>query len=512
MKVSCALLAAIAEASHGSTGAVTYTGTYMRGVTVSIAGADPNPETGATRVKVSQTYSFRRDVAGFGDGCTQNDIDKNRSSKLIGPNDSLNSSKYQKGQARFLTPDESDGQMIGDMMDEWVSEDDMVARVGDKKGLKEWKLKYTVTDLRWDQSGFEHDDWCMGSVEDTFEVDNENAKSFLFQNRQEGSPTWMVMVSDSSEIAFDSIGESPKYEKYRFGAALYDISTRSDTGKINQSPVAKLPGDFLMQANCKNSYKIEMSDPDGDFVKCRWAEVGETSKYAAHHRDVGFNESKIVSDFPSITLNTETCTVTYDGSLDDACTGASSQVFEHRGGSQGVSMKNAGANHCYKPFALIIEDFDANGNVLSSVPLTFFGQVVEKATCDSDNGDDDDDKAIFLDLEKQSAMLENFVTAPASDEWNINGARYNKIHLAAKFMDRFTTKFCGWGTLTQNMADDWYKTDSKLEQSGHDLLDLVLADCKTKVSTKAKTKWTQIVKNLDKMSTKIAERNAKKSN
>ena len=39
-------------------------------------------------------------------------------------------------------------------------------------------------------------------------------------------------------------------------------------------------------------------------------------------------------------------------------------------------MKNAGANHCYKPFALIIEDFDENGNVLSSVPLTFFGQVV----------------------------------------------------------------------------------------------------------------------------------------
>ena len=38
------------------------------------------------------------------------------------------------------------------------------------------------------------------------------------------------------------------------------------------------------------------------------------------------------------------------------------------------------------------------------------------------------------------------------------------------------------------MADNWYKTDSNLEQSGHDLLDLVLADCKSRVSTKAKTK------------------------
>ena len=431
-------MAAIAEASHGSTGSVTYTGTYLRGVTVSIAGADPNPETGAARVKVSQTYSFRRDVAGYGSGCTQGDIDKKRKSRLIGPDDSLNSSKYQKGQARFLTPDESDGKMMGDMMDEWVSEDDMVARVGDNKELKEWKLKYTVEDLRWEPSGFKHDDWCMGSVEDTFEVDSEDAKSFVFQNRREGSPTWMVIVSDSNdwrETPWGSTSGGPKYEKYRFGAAMYDISTRSDTGKINQSPVAKLPGDFLMQANCKNSYKIEMSDPDGDFVKCRWAEVGETSEYAAHHRNVGREEPKIVSDFPSITLNSETCTVTYDGSLDDVCTGDSSQVnhilfrkyykkiffnfdiqvFEHKGGSSSVSMKNAGANHCYKPFALIIEDFDANGNVLSSVPLTFFGQVVDNATCDDDSDDGDDGETITLDIEKQSAMLEAFVTAPASD-------------------------------------------------------------------------------------------------
>ena len=55
-------------------------------------------------------------------------------------------------------------------------------------------------------------------------------------------------------------------------------------------------------------------------------------------------------------------------------------------------------------------------------------------------------------------------------------------------MDRFTTKFCGWGTLTQDMADNWYKTDSNLEQSGHDLLDTVLSGCKLRVSTKAKTK------------------------
>ena len=73
-------------------------------------------------------------------------------------------------------------------------------------------------------------------------------------------------------------------------------------------------------------------------------------------------------------------------------------------------------------------------------------------------------------------------------EWGINENRLNKIKLAAKFMDRFTTKFCGFGTLTQHMADGWYATESDLETAGHELLETYLADCKEKVSTKAKTK------------------------
>ena len=55
-------------------------------------------------------------------------------------------------------------------------------------------------------------------------------------------------------------------------------------------------------------------------------------------------------------------------------------------------------------------------------------------------------------------------------------------------MDRFTTKFCGWGTLTQDMADKWYKTNDKLEKSGHDLLSTVLSGCKQQTADKAKTK------------------------
>ena len=45
-------------------------------------------------------------------------------------------------------------------------------------------------------------------------------------------------------------------------------------------------------------------------------------------------------------------------------------------------------------------------------------------------------------------------------EWGINENRLNKIKLAEKFMDSFTTKFCGFGTLTQD-RNDWTGTSRK---------------------------------------------------
>lgn len=248
-----------------------------------------------------------------------------------------------------------------------------------------------------------------------------------------------------------------------------------------------------------------MSDPDGDKIKCRWA-VADESSYNAVHDD----------NLASLTLDTETCTVSYDGNLDNICTGSSSQVFPHYD-TRGKLFENVGSNHCYKPFALVIEDFDADGNVLSAMPLTFFGQVVDDKpeNCivedvdNDDNEDDEDEEYLSLDIEKQSAMLGNFVTMPNVS--SINNKRLNKIKLAATFMQRSTTKKCGFGTLTQDMADEWYATESDLEMTGHKLLETYLADCKEKVSTKAKTKWSNIVENLKKMDEKIIAKNAKKA-
>ena len=53
-----------------------------------------------------------------------------------------------------------------------------------------------------------------------------------------------------------------------------------------------------------------MSDPDGDTVKCRWAVRHETNDNAVHG-----------SNLSSLSLDTETCTVTYDQ--------GSREIFDH---------------------------------------------------------------------------------------------------------------------------------------------------------------------------------------
>merc|ERR1711920_794668 len=99
MKISTALLASTVAVDAWVVTGVTYTGTYLRGVTLSISGGDDG------RIKVAQTYNFRRNAAGYGNGCTQWHIDMGRASKMIGTNTGLNKSKYNKAQATFFEPD-----------------------------------------------------------------------------------------------------------------------------------------------------------------------------------------------------------------------------------------------------------------------------------------------------------------------------------------------------------------------------------------------------------------------
>jgi hypothetical protein len=108
----------------------------------------------------------------------------------------------------------------------------------------------------------------------------------------------------------------------------------------NNTPSFKLPPLWLIMAGCPNQ-QIDLApfDADGDNVRCRWATFAEAG-----------GAYNIPGNWPSLSLDEANCIVKYDGTLDSSTSGV-------------------------KPVGLMMEDFDANGNVRSSVPVQFLAQV-----------------------------------------------------------------------------------------------------------------------------------------
>ena len=80
----------------------------------------------------------------------------------------------------------------------------------------------------------------------------------------------------------------------------FTIALRSDTGQINSSPRAITSPVLRIQQGCFNVIALPVSDPDGDTVRCRWAQGTECSG--------------ICNWFPGAVLDSNTCTITYSGS------------------------------------------------------------------------------------------------------------------------------------------------------------------------------------------------------
>ena len=109
----------------------------------------------------------------------------------------------------------------------------------------------------------------------------------------------------------------------------------------NNSPMFTHPPLWRIMSGC-DGQQIDLSpkDPDGDKVKCRWAATekeGGASTYNA-------------TAWPSLSLDGNNCIVKYTGSIDDTK----------------VGVKGVG---------IMMEDFDANGNVKSSIPVQFLAAV-----------------------------------------------------------------------------------------------------------------------------------------
>ena len=57
-------------------------------------------------------------------------------------------------------------------------------------------------------------------------------------------------------------------------STTFSLVTRNDTDRINSSPRAITAPVIRLQEGCNHTIPLAVTDPDGDIIRCRWAEAG----------------------------------------------------------------------------------------------------------------------------------------------------------------------------------------------------------------------------------------------
>ena len=146
-----------------------------------------------------------------------------------------------------------------------------------------------------------------------------------------------AVVSDSDIVTIGFTGNAwiaPFNSNWNI-STTFSLVTRNDTGRINSSPRAITAPVIRLQEGCNHTIRLAVTDPDGDIIRCRWAEGSECGG--------------ICNQFPGAELDPVSCTIYYDA--------------------------NRGAR--FWAAALMIEDFvPESSQPLSSVALQFLILVV----------------------------------------------------------------------------------------------------------------------------------------
>lgn len=120
------------------------------------------------------------------------------------------------------------------------------------------------------------------------------------------------------------------------GSYIYTATVNDST---NNSPFFESPPLWRILDGCgEQQLFLNPTDADGDTIRCRWSTVDEAG-FMAHN-----------DNLKQFLLDEENCSITYRPEYDQVGVGA-------------------------KPVAIQVEDFDIDGNMMSSVPAQFVGLV-----------------------------------------------------------------------------------------------------------------------------------------
>ncbi|XP_015763770.1 PREDICTED: integrin beta-like protein A isoform X1 [Acropora digitifera] len=156
----------------------------------------------------------------------------------------------------------------------------------------------TIADTGFQCTDFSVDeDWTMGEKNFTYTFPSV-------------SKEWVVSYQGCCWIS--SLVKYPN--GYWLVKTTINLTRRSDTGRINSSPVSKSPAIIRFKEGCPQSFRIPVEDPDDDVVKCRWATYSESFRH---------NDS-----FPHGVIDERACLLQYNGQNGTAGTYAVALTLE----------------------------------------------------------------------------------------------------------------------------------------------------------------------------------------
>ena len=84
-------------------------------------------------------------------------------------------------------------------------------------------------------------------------------------------------------------------------STTFSLTIRKDTGQINSSPRVTSFPIIRLQEGCNHTIVLPVNDPDGDTIRCQWAESIECIS--------------VCNAFPGAELHSNSCTIQYEANM-----------------------------------------------------------------------------------------------------------------------------------------------------------------------------------------------------